>query len=125
MNNSTILTEEIKRTFANRFLKWGLLLNATLDSSKTNLIKKLDWEIRFVDGSNDVGKYLQFYAINDNMQDSHFRIFENGDVEELEAIAESYDFDETIPGDKEKKHHEYTDRNRAIYIKLRALGLYK
>ncbi len=126
MEKSSVLTEEIKRTFANKFLKWGLLLNyAAVDYAKTHLVKKDSWEIRFIECDDSKGKYLEFYAIHDSFKDTHFRIFDNGEEEELEAIAESYDYDETVPGDKEKKHNEYTNRNRELYKQLKDLGLYK
>lgn len=122
MERLTVLTEEMKRAVANRYLKWGILIDdAVINNDEAHLILKKGWEIRFIQGEN----YLEFYAMNNITGDTHFKVYANGDVEELEAVSESFTYDVSIPGDQDAKRKIYAEKNKIIYDTLKALGLYK
>lgn len=124
--NLNYITEDIKRSFANHFLKWQLLLeDAVIDGMNTHVIKKEEWEIRFIENENADGKYLEFYAISSMYSDSHFRIYQNGVIEELDVILEHYSYDETLPGNKEIQKEEYLEQNKVVYEYLKENGLYR
>lgn len=126
MNRFKYVTEEVKRTVANKYLHWKILLSdAMINSDGVHLIKKEGWDIKFIEGENSKGGFLEFYSIKSNRNDEHFRIYVNGDLEELEAIVDGYSYDETVPGDKDSKHTEYTENNKRIYNQLKEIGLYK
>ena len=120
------VTENIKRSFANHFLKWKLLIeDAVIDSMGTYVINKDDWEIRFVEGDNGDGNYLELYAISSKYSDCHIRIYQNGAVEELDVILEHYSYDETLAGNKELQKKEYLEQNKVVYEYLKETGLYR
>ncbi|MCH4888044.1 DUF247 domain-containing protein [Acidaminobacter sp. JC074] len=118
--------EDVKRAFANRFLKWGLLLeDCVIDSSNSHVIKKDAWEIRFIEDTNDRGNYLEFYCISHEFSDEHFKIYEDGTIEECDIIKAQYAFDPTLPGDKEIARDLYLKENQVVYEYLKEKGLYR
>lgn len=120
------VTEDIRRSFANHFLKWQLLLDdAVIDSMNTYVIKKDAWEIRFIENQNDDGKYIELYAISPDYSDSHLRIYQNGVIEELDIIMEHYSYDESLPGNKEIQKEAYVEQNKLVYKYLKETGLYR
>lgn len=122
----TVLTEEIKRAVANRYLQWGIILDDAIFSSvESHFIQKKGWEIRFIEGENEKGKYVEFYDMNNITGDTHYRVYTDGEIEELEAIAEGFTYDVSVPGDREVKHKEYVENNKRIYEELKEIGLYK
>lgn len=119
------LNEAIKRTFANRFLKWGILLDhAVINSQSVYVIQQEDWQIKFIESNDDKGGYLEFYTSSKKYGDTHFRIYESGELMELEALKENYLYDENIPGSKEASHEVYVSENKKIYEYLKSVGLY-
>jgi len=125
MNELNNLSEEIKRAFANRFLKYGILIDqAVLNSTCAHIIIYDNWQIKFIEGDNIQGKYLEFYTQRSNHSDTHFRIYQNGYVEELEAVSQGYAYDRTLPGDKEMQHTKYVENNKKIYNSLKEIGLF-
>jgi len=120
------LSEEIKRSFANKYLRWGLLLDdSVIDSAGVNVIKKDDWEIRYIESSDENGNYLEFYAISSEYSDEHFRIYSNGDINTFEAISEGYSYNESLPGNKEVQRQAYVEKNKQVYKYLKEVGLYR
>lgn len=120
------VNEDIKRAFANKFLKWGLLLeDSVIDSAHAHIIRKKDWEIRFIQSENEKGKYLEFYAISHIHSDEHFRIYQNGIVEMCDVIHEGYSYDPSLPGNKEIQRAEYLENNKKVYEYLKNSGLYR
>ena len=118
--------EDVKRAFANRFLKWGLLLeDCVIDSANTYVINKQSWEIRFIKDLDNRGKYLEFYCISSEFSDEHFKIYEDGSIEECEIIKAQYPFDPSLPGDKEIARKKYLDENKVVYDYLKEKGLYR
>lgn len=120
------LTEEIKRSFANKYLKWGLLIDdSVIDSAGVNLIQKESWEIRFIEATDEKGDYLEFYAISSDYSDEHFRIYNDGQIETCATIAEGYSYNESLPGNKAVQRQAYVEKNREIYQYLKTVGLYR
>ena len=120
------VTEEIKRSFANKYLKWSLLLeDAVIDSAKAHVINTDEFEIRFVESLDDQGKYLEFYVIGHYHSDEHFKIYQDGHIEEGDIILEGYSYNESLPGSREKQRQEYFENNRKVYDYLKNTGLYR
>lgn len=119
------LTEEMRRTFANRFLKWEVLLReAVINGGGTHEINKGGWHIIYVEGQDDQGHYLEFYAKHPDQHDTHFRIYQNGEMKELEALLEGYDYDPALPGDQFAQRNEFIEKNRKIFLELKLAGLH-
>lgn len=122
---TTHISEEVRRVFANRFLKWGILLrDAVIDSSEAHVILKEDWEIKYVQSENAQGKFYEFYGKHINKHDTHFRIYENGVVEELEVLTDGYDYNPSIPGDKKSQREAFIENNKKVFESLKSIGLH-
>ncbi len=120
------LTEEIKRSFAGKYLKWGLLLeDSVINSASTHVINKEKWEIRFIENEDKMGKYLEFYAISSDYPDEHFRIYDDGTIQSCDTILEGYSYNESLPGSKEIQREAYIENNRKVYEYLKETGLYR
>ena len=120
------LTEEIKRSFAGKYLKWGLLLeDSVINSASTHVIRKENFEIRFVENEDNEGKYLEFYAISSEHADEHYRIYDDGSIKSCDTILEGYSYDESLPGSKEIQREAYIENNRKVYDYLKETGLYR
>lgn len=125
MDRLNYLNENIKRAFANRFLKWGILLNeAVLGRENYYQINHQDWQIRFIESLDSEGGYLEFYTMNKLVGDTHFRIYANGNVVELQALRENYLSGETIPGRKKLLKEIYVEENKKIFDDLKLKGLF-
>lgn len=119
------ISEEIRRTFANRFLKWGILLrDSVINGASTHVINKADWQIKFIQGINEEGSYLEFYGKHPEHHDLHFKIFENGDEILLEALTDGYNYNPALPGDRVVQREQFVKDNKEVYEKLKALGLH-
>ncbi|MBN2795545.1 MAG: hypothetical protein JXR88_09080 [Clostridia bacterium] len=122
---TTPISETVRRVFANRFLKWGIMIrDAVIDSSEIHVINKDDWEIKYVSSINEKGKFYEFYGKHSELHDTHFRIYEDGEVEELEVLTDRYDYNPSIPGDQATQKEVYLENNRRIYESLKAIGLH-
>jgi hypothetical protein len=118
------ISDNVHRTFANRFLKWGILLNeAVINAASAHVINKDKWKIKFVQGQDDQGHYLEFYAIHPDKADSHFKIYESGDVTELPALTEDYDCNPSLPGQCSIERESFIEKNKEIYESLKRVGL--
>lgn len=124
MINTIQFSEETRRSFANRFLKWGIMLReAVIDRASIHVIAKEDWHIKFIEGENAEGKYLEFYTTHPTLHDTHFRIYDNGQEEELEALTDGYDYNEALPGDKRLQRQTFVENNKKVYEQLKNVGL--
>lgn len=119
-------SEIVKRSFANKYLKWGLLLDdAVIDSVGAHVINKDEWEIRFIEASDSKGAYLEFYAISSTYPDEHFKLYQDGLIVTCDTIAEGYSYNESLPGNKETQREAYIKNNRKVYDYLKDTGLYR
>lgn len=125
MHRLNYLNEEIKRAFANRFLKWSILLNeAVLGAHNYYEINHEGWQIRFVESRDEQGGFLEFYTMHKNYGDTHFRIYDSGSVVELEALRENYLKHDDIPGREPQLREIYLEENRKIFHDLKDIGLF-
>ena len=116
--------EAVKRTFANHYLKWGIMLSdVVIDASQCPVINKSGWEIKFVEGEDNKGKYYEFYATHRQKHDQHFIIYENGDEVTLDALTEGFDYNPSIAGSHEEQKALFVESNREIYKHLKEVGL--
>ena len=69
---------------------------------------------------NNPGSYYIKIKVKTNSKLN--RIYQDGVIEDLEAIAESFTYDVSLPGDKEIKHKEYVNNNKKIYDELKKSG---
>lgn len=118
------IAEVVKRSFANRFLKWEILIDeAVINGAKAHVINKAGWHIKFVKGNNEQGHYYEFYAQHPSITDMHFRIYDSGFEEELEILTDGYDYNPSLPGDQTLQRESFIASNRKVYESLKAAGL--
>jgi hypothetical protein len=116
--------EAVKRTFANHYLKWGVLLNdVVIDAKNCPVIHKSAWEIKFVEGKDEKGNYYEFYATHREKHDQHFIIYENGDEVTLDALTEGFDYNPSLAGNHDAQKELFFESNRKIYEHLKNVGL--
>ena len=73
------------------FAKWGIGLPANAEERfpKGTIICR-GWDIKFIFGEDEEGKYLDFYACNRMTNDRHWRLRDNGDGEPLPALPDVF-----------------------------------
>lgn len=81
------------------------------------------WSVNYVLHEVDGRPCLDFYATNRFTNDRHVRIFEDGQLEELDAPFEAFVHDPKVPGDRERAERAYFDHNRRVYELLRSKRL--
>jgi hypothetical protein len=87
------------------------------------VIKKSDWEIKFVENRDEKGHYYEFYATHPKIHDQHFIIYHNGDEVTLDALTEGFDYNPSIAGSHEEQKALFVESNREIYKHLKEVGL--
>ena len=113
-----------REVFAETFSHWGIEIGAAALERGRGQIRQDGWSIRFIRGVEDGREYIEYYATHRMTSDSHVRIWENGETEELDAIWPQYSYRAEIPGDRERAHTEYLEHNRRVAAELAELGLY-
>lgn len=120
------VNEEIRRAFANKYLKWGILLEDSLiDSAGAHVINKKEWEIRFIECNDEDGLCLEFYAISPEHPDEHFKIYQSGDMKTCETIKDGYSYNEYLPEQEKVEKQAFIEKNKKIYEYLKDTGLYR
>lgn len=118
--------ERIADAFNRYFANFNIRIEADeVSVGSRREIHARGWNITFLVLPDEEGSpSLEFYATHRMTNDSHVRIDADGQVEELDAIHESYGYDAKVPGSKEIARAEYLRHNRRIAEQLRAAGLY-
>jgi hypothetical protein len=78
--------ERIEQRFNERFKKWQIRLPPEdIAERRRGMILERGWSIKYLFGRNEKGEYLDVYASHRMTDDTHERVYESGEVEELEA----------------------------------------
>lgn len=118
-------TTAISELFAERFAHWEIALPPGAEAAACRgVILKRGWQIRYIFGADEGGKYIEFYAVHRMTSDSHVRTYESGRTEGLETIAEFVVWDPRVEGSEEAARRRYDEHNRRVAEELRTLGLY-
>lgn len=115
----------IADTFNRYFANFDIRIepgDVTLGSRRE--VGKRGWWIAYRVDPDDGGfPSLEFYAVHRMTNDSHVRIWADGQAEWLEAIQEAYGYDSKVPGAEDAAREKYFKHNRRIEEQLRAAGL--
>jgi hypothetical protein len=117
----TGITERFDRHFSN----WDIHLPPGAEAAgRSGTIYKRGWMIRYLFGTEDGERFLEYYASHRMTNDRRLRIFESGREKDLEAIEEMYMYDPKVQGDEERAEREYIENNQRVARELKKLGLY-
>lgn len=113
-----------KKLFDQYFKNWAIELPEDhLTNRLSGTIFKAGWNIRYIFGKDDGREFLEFYATHRMTDDRHCKIYDDGEMIDLDAICSMYVYDPMIPGDREKSERENRERNNRIYKELETKGL--
>jgi hypothetical protein len=118
-------TEVIEEYFADYFQHWSISLPPDSVRARTpGHIFEHRWHIGYLWGTENDEEYLEVLAQHRMTDDSHFRVFASGRVEDLPAPAEAYSYGPNATDqEKAEAEREYVEYNRRIHAQLRDLGL--
>jgi hypothetical protein len=115
----------IEEIFAKRFKNWNITLpKEKLKNCEDGFIHEAGWLIQYCFGKNENGKYLDYYAAHRMTDDTHRRIYEDGNVESLPALASMHLTSED-PDEAKRLEDDYFERNRIIANNLAKKGFDK
>lgn len=105
---------KVKEKFEALYESWEVkLAEEKLTPGGRGKFQKHGWTFEYLIATDEKGLYLDYYATNRMTSDSHMRIYADGSVMELPALAEMF-----VSG----KEAEFVQRNREIGEMLRAKG---
>lgn len=101
----------IETVFNWEYEKYGIKLpEGAVEKMQKGKIKENPWNIYFVFGEDNKGKYIQYYATNRFTNDGHMRIYENGETVELPAYWDMIFYGgNTTFEEAEKKNMEHNE----------------
>jgi hypothetical protein len=115
----------IADTFAKRFSHWKITLpENNLDSRRSGYIKQAGWLIQYCFVNDEKGEYMDYYAAHRMTDDSHVRIYADGNVETLPALS-SMCLVSDDPIENNRLEEEYYEYNRKVVLILREKGFDK
>lgn len=115
-------TEKIRKAFADYFKDFKIKLPKELE--KKGRLSKEGWSITYVQTTDDDGNpCLEFLASHRMAGMNRVRIQEDGTVVALPTIEESYGYDSTVAGDKERAEAEWQAHNKRVADEMQAKGL--
>lgn len=113
MNMQEELTK-IKQMFDATFATWEIrLAPEALRADARGRIEQAGWTIEFLVSADDKGTYLDYYATHRMTNDRHQRIYADGSVVDLPALAEI-----CLRGEEEA----FKKRNQQVGEMLKAKG---
>lgn len=113
---------QIARTFALRFKMSGLTLPLDdLKHRRRGAIQEQGWLIQYVFGRDGEREYLDYYACHRMTDDTHNRIWEDGEVEGLPALISMRIVSEDPEEDRRLKA-EHDARNQAAMAEMERKG---
>lgn len=81
------MMKEIADTFAKHFSHWQITLpEKNLKKRCSGFIHDAGWLIQYCFGEDENGEYLDYYATHRMTDDSHVRIYEDGEIEDLPTL---------------------------------------
>ena len=115
--------DRIERAFADYFEPWSLVLpeGATAEE-KPGIVVGQGWRVRYIFGSDEQGKYLDFLGSHRMTNERHVRLRASGEDEGLPTVQEGYVWNGTEE-DRQRAEAEYLAYNRQIGKMLREKGL--
>lgn len=114
----------IKKSFDQYFLNWEIVLpEGNLTNRLAGNILKAGWTIRYNFGMEHGREYLEFYAVHRMTDDRHSKIYDDGEIVDLDAISSMILYNPKIPGDEEQQSRINCERNKRIYKELQDKGL--
>jgi hypothetical protein len=96
------------------------LPEADLELGRPGLLNADNWQIRYCFGQKEGRDYMDVYGSHRMTNDRHLRLYEDGEMEDLEALRMSYGWDPKIPGDEERSKREHIEYNTRIWGMLDA-----
>lgn len=116
--------ETIAETFANRFAHWNITIpKENLENRENGFIQEAGWLIQYCFGV-DNGEYLDYYAAHRMTEDSHVRIYQDGQVEQLPALY-GIRIVKKDPEEDKRLEEEYYRHNREVTRMLARKGFTK
>lgn len=111
--------------FANRFAHWDIILpEEDINSKRSGYIQKAGWLIQYCFGEDKTGEYLDYYAAHRMTDDSHIRIYANGQKESLPALC-NWHLTSEDPEEAKRWEDEFYKRNQEIAEMLNKKGFTK
>ena len=114
--------EKIREAFKTYFDEFELELPQKIEKKGT--VAEHGWTITYVLTSDEQGQTcLDFLAQHRMTNMRHVRIYQNGEIKELESIQESYGYNHEIEGDQARAEREFQEHNERVAKILRAKNL--
>ena len=112
----------IEAAFAETFAEWDIALPAgNVARRERGTLFRDGWTIQYCFGSDSRGEFLDYYASHRMTDDSHVRLYANGDAVTLPSIVSMY----IVPPDPaaaKEAQSAYLARNREIAALMAAKG---
>ena len=106
--------DRIESAFNREFDHWDICLPPeAIASRQAGRIVKNGWTVWYAFGSDDGVEYLDYYASHRMTNDRHVRLYADGRVEGLEAIAEMY-VTPADPAEAAQAKADFHARNRDV-----------
>lgn len=117
--------ELIAYNFAKRFGPWDITLpDKNLKNRRKDYIHNAGWLIQYCFGEDEHGEYLDYYATHRMTDDSHVRIYEDGEEKELPAL-EGWFLTSEDPEEAKRLESEHHEQNRKVLELLAEKGFDK
>jgi DNA-directed RNA polymerase subunit L len=117
--------ETIAETFANRFARWKITIpQENLENLENDHIQEAGWLIQYCFGKDEKGEYLDYYAAHRMTDDSHVRIYQDGQIERLPAL-DSFRKASRDPEEDQRLEEEYYHHNQQVARELAMKGFNK
>jgi len=114
--------EKIESEFNAAFDSWDIRLPPEdIEHRRRGEILKGGWSIRYLFGSDERGEYLDYYSVHRMTNDSHVRIYADGQIESLPAFVE-FRFASSDPKEDARLEAEYRAENERISKLLKDKG---
>jgi len=111
----------IKAEFNKHFQHWEISLPSEAANGGRGQIMKAGWAIWYLFGSDEKGKYLDYYASHRMTDYTHMRIYADGTKEVLPSIA-SFRFASKDPEEDARLEAEFFARNQEVARMLEEKG---
>ena len=114
----------IHEVFADYFQHWGSsLLTDALQACQPGEIRSHGWRIQYQFGTNNSGGFLDFYASHQMTNDSHLRIYESGETEDLPAYWDMIVYPANATTKQKKQaEREYQQHHAEVSKELKRKG---
>lgn len=106
--------------FSDYFKNWKIKLPEDACRNRApGVIKSHGWEIKYIFGEDEKGKYLDFYACHRMTNERHERIYSTGEIVSLNAPEEFIVYPKGATEEEKaqirRQHEEY---NQKVYMEI-------